>query len=136
MMYHYTTPSFNSSLCSGTRTPKAVVLRAKHFLILPHSISSAHFFLGFLCYILLFMMHQMFSVGGRSGLAAGRFTTQTLFPQICTFGITLCVICAHLNKLESMYTGETDDLWYVTCYSCKSFQQKKKELCFHRNQCL
>ncbi len=34
--------------------------------------------LGLLCHIFRFMIHQMFSMGERSGLQAGHFSTQIL----------------------------------------------------------
>lgn len=38
--------------------------------------------LGLLCWIFLFMMHQIFSMGERSGLQAGQFSTWILLLRI------------------------------------------------------
>ncbi len=50
--------------------------------MLPHSCliqaSSCPTVLGLLCRIFLFMMRQMFSMGERSGLQAGHFSTRIL----------------------------------------------------------
>ncbi len=72
--------------------------------------SSCSTVLGLLCRIFLFMMHQMFSMGERSGLQAGHFSTRILLLRSHDVVIdAVCGLHCHVGKCKVF--PERDDVW-------------------------
>ncbi len=77
--------------------------------------SSCSTVLGLLCRIFLFMMRQMFSMGERSGLQAGHFSTRILLLR--SHDVVIDAVCGLEWMLECSDVGkckvfpERDDVW-------------------------
>ncbi len=72
--------------------------------------SSCSTVLGLLCRIFLFMMRQMFSMGERSGLQAGHFSTRILLLRSHDVVIdAVCGLALSCWKMQGL--PERDDVW-------------------------
>ncbi len=72
--------------------------------------SSCSTLLGLLCHIFLFMMRQMFSMGERSGLQAGHFSTRILLLR--SHDVVIDAVCGlALSCWKCKVFPERDDIW-------------------------
>ncbi len=71
--------------------------------------SSCSTVVGLLCRIFLFMMRQMFSMGERSGLQAGHFSTRILLLR--SHDVVIDAVCGLALSCWKMQGLERDDVW-------------------------
>ncbi len=79
--------------------------------------SSCSTVLGLLCRIFLFMMHQMFSMGERSGLQAGHFSTRILLLR--SHDVVIDAVC-----------GLALSCWKMQGLPCKRRHLDGSKCCF------
>ena len=83
---------YNSLQTSGDWGDKLLKFRNRNVVpFLSNTGSSCSTVLGLLCRIFLFMMRQMFSMGERSGLQAGHFSTRILLLH--SHDVVIDVVC-------------------------------------------